>query len=156
MNLKVLYEDNHLLVVEKKPGILSQGSDLDLPDMLTILKAYIKEKYHKPGNVYLGLVHRLDLNVGGLMVFARTSKAAKRLSQQIRERAFNKKYFAVVKGLIENNGKMNVLENYLKKDKSKKMAMITENKNNDYAKLVYQVLDNKELGEDYYTLVDIE
>jgi 23S rRNA pseudouridine1911/1915/1917 synthase len=156
MNLKVLYEDNHLLVVEKKPGILSQGSDLDLPDMLTILKAYIKEKYHKPGNVYLGLVHRLDLNVGGLMVFARTSKAAKRLSQQIRERAFNKKYFAVVKGLIENNGKMNVLENYLKKDKSKKMAMITENKNNDYAKLVYQVLDNKELGEDYYTLVDID
>ena len=74
--IKILYEDNHLLVAVKPKGILSQADGSKKEDMLTILKVYLKEKYQKPGNVYLGLVHRLDINTSGVMVFAKTSKAA--------------------------------------------------------------------------------
>ena len=82
--LNVVYEDNHLIVVVKPQNVPSQEDDsMDL-DMLTMVKDYVKEKYNKPGNVYIGLVHRLDRPTGGLMVFARTSKSAERLSKQIR------------------------------------------------------------------------
>ena len=77
--IKILYEDNHVIVCIKPAGVLSQSDGSGAPDMLTILKRYIKEKYGKPGEVYLGLVHRLDRPVSGVMVFARTSKAASRL-----------------------------------------------------------------------------
>ena len=99
-NLKVIYEDNHIIVVEKTPNIPSQSDKTGDIDMLTIVKQYIKEKYNKPGNVYLGLVHRLDRPVGGIMVFAKTSKAAGRLSEQVRNKTFRKKYIAVVDGKI--------------------------------------------------------
>ena len=81
MTIDVLYEDNHLLVVYKPRGILSQADASEKEDMLTLLKAYLKQKYQKPGNVYVGLVHRLDCNTSGVMVFAKTSKAASRLSK---------------------------------------------------------------------------
>ena len=100
-NLNVLYEDNHIIVVEKPVNIPSQADKTGDIDMLTIIKQYIKEKYNKPGNVYLGLVHRLDRPVGGVMVFAKTSKAASRLSDQVREKIFKKKYLAVVDGRFE-------------------------------------------------------
>ena len=100
-NLKVIYEDNHIIVVEKKPNQPSQSDKTEDEDMLTIIKQFLKQKYKKPGNVYLGLVHRLDRPVGGVMVFAKTSKAASRLSEQIRNREFKKKYLAVVDGKIE-------------------------------------------------------
>ena len=90
--LKVIYEDNHIIVVEKPVNIPSQGDKTGDIDMLTIIKGYIKEKYNKPGNVYLGLVHRLDRPVGGVMVFAKTSKAARRLNEQIVKKDFSKKY----------------------------------------------------------------
>ena len=90
-NLNILYEDNHLIVVEKPFNVLSQADDTKDIDMLTIVKNYLKEKYNKPGNVYLGLVHRLDRPTGGIMVFAKTSKAASRLSKDIRENKFTKK-----------------------------------------------------------------
>ncbi len=99
--LKVIYEDNQIIVVEKEPNIPSQSDETEDIDMLAIVKQYIKEKYNKPGNVYLGLVHRLDRPVGGIMVFARTSKAASRLSEQVRNKEFEKKYLAVVDGKIE-------------------------------------------------------
>lgn len=99
--LKILYEDNHLIVVEKKPGILSQADNTNDLDMLTLVKEYIKAKYQKPGNVYLGLVHRLDRMTGGVMVFAKTSKAASRLSEQIRNHMFEKRYFAVTKNNVK-------------------------------------------------------
>ena len=83
--VKVIYEDNHLLVVEKPVNILSQGDDTNDKDMVNLLKQYVKEKYNKPGNVYIGLVHRLDRPVGGIMVFARTSKAASRLCKDFNE-----------------------------------------------------------------------
>ena len=75
-NLKVIYEDNHIIVVEKVPNIPSQSDKTGDIDMLTMVKQYIKDKYNKPGNVYLGLIHRLDRPVGGVMIFAKTSKAA--------------------------------------------------------------------------------
>ena len=113
--VKILYEDNHLIVAVKPAGVLSQSDGSDAPDMLTILKAYIKDKYSKPGEVYLGLVHRLDRPVSGVMVFARTSKAASRLSEQIRTRRVEKLYRAVVQGRLEGTGS---LENYILKDPS--------------------------------------
>ena len=85
-SLKILYEDNHIIVVEKMPNIPSQSDKTGDIDMLTLVKQYIKEKYNKPGNVYVGLVHRLDRPVGGIMIFAKTSKAAGRLSNQVREK----------------------------------------------------------------------
>lgn len=94
----ILYEDNHLLVVEKPVNVLSQADDTGDADLLTLLKTYIKDAYEKPGNVYLGLVHRLDRPVGGAMVFAKTSKAASRLSDQVRTHSLQKNYEAIVHG----------------------------------------------------------
>lgn len=101
-DIKVIYEDNHIIVVEKIPNIPSQADKTGDMDVLSLVKNYIKEKYHKPGNVYLGLVHRLDRPVGGVMIFAKTSKAASRLSDQVREKVFKKKYLAVVDGKIKD------------------------------------------------------
>ena len=136
--INILYEDNHLLVVEKKVGVLSQSDGSNTYDMLTILKKYLKEKYHKPGNVYLGLVHRLDKNVGGVMVFAKTSKAASRLSEQIRNRDFKKTYLAVCKGIIESDGKY---QDYLKRVEYR--SEVTNSKDGKIAKLSYQVIKVK-------------
>ncbi len=99
--VRIFVEDNHLLVVEKPPGLLSQADASGAPDLLTLAKAYIKEKYAKPGEVFLALVHRLDRSVGGPMVFARTSKAAARLSEQFRERTVRKIYQALVEGALQ-------------------------------------------------------
>ena len=99
--LKVIYEDNHIIVVEKPVNIPSQGDKTGDIDMLTIIKDYLKEKYNKPGNVYLGLIHRLDRPVGGVMVFAKTSKAAARLSEQVREKIFKKTYLVIVNGRMK-------------------------------------------------------
>jgi len=100
--LNVVYEDNHIIVVEKIVNVPSQADKTGDIDMLSIVKNYIKEKYNKPGNVYVGLVHRLDRPVGGVMVFAKTSKAASRLSNQVREKVMKKQYLAVVDGKIED------------------------------------------------------
>ena len=97
-DIPVVYEDNHVLGVSKPVNVLSQEDSSGDPDMLTILKEDIKVRYSKPGNVYLGLVHRLDRPVGGAMVFAKTSKAASRLSESVRSRSFRKLYAAVVHG----------------------------------------------------------
>ena len=98
MTPHILYEDNHLLVVEKHPNIPVQADSSGDEDLLSILKAYIKQKYNKPGDVYLGLCHRLDRPVGGVMVFARTSKAAERLTAQFASRQAHKRYAAVAEG----------------------------------------------------------
>lgn len=95
----ILYEDNHIIVVEKGINIPVQEDESKDKDLLTIIKEYLKEKYHKPGNVYLGLIHRLDRPVGGIMVFAKTSKAASRLSEEMRIHQIEKKYYAVVEGI---------------------------------------------------------
>ena len=102
--IKILYEDNHIIVVEKPVNILVQADITKDIDLLTLIKKYLKEKYNKPGNVYLGLVHRLDRPVGGVMVLAKTSKAAARLSEMIRNSSFKKTYLAVVRGNLKGNG----------------------------------------------------
>ena len=139
-NLKILFEDNHIIVVEKKPNIPSQSDKTEDVDMLTLVKAYIKEKYDKKGNVYLGLVHRLDRPVGGVMIFAKTSKAASRLSEQVRDKIFRKKYLAVVDGNFTQEQGM--LEDYLYKDERHNMSKVVtkDKKNAKLAKLDYKVL----------------
>ena len=144
-NLKVIYEDNHIIVVEKTPNIPSQSDKTGDIDMLTIVKDYIKEKYKKPGNVYLGLVHRLDRPVGGIMIFAKTSKAASRLSNEVREKVFKKKYLAVVDGKFEN--KEGILEDYLYKDERNNISKVVnkDKKNSKLAKLDYKVFKYNEI-----------
>lgn len=136
-NLTVLYEDNHIIVVEKPPNILSQSDITGDIDMLTMVKKYIKEKYHKPGNVYIGLVHRLDRPVGGLMVFAKTSKAAARLSEQIRKNQMKKVYLAVVKGKMDEVS--GTFIDYLKRDQIGN-TVISSKDAGKYAELDYRVL----------------
>ncbi|ANF97374.1 RluA family pseudouridine synthase [Paenibacillus bovis] len=98
-SIPVLFEDNHVLAVVKPVNIPSQEDNTGDPDMLTLLKADLKQRHNKPGNVFLGLVHRLDRPVGGAMVFAKTSKAASRLSETVRSRSMIKQYAAVVRGV---------------------------------------------------------
>ncbi len=144
--LNVIYEDNHIIVVEKMVNIPSQADKTGDVDMLTIIKKYIKEKYNKPGEVYLGLVHRLDRPVGGVMVFAKTSKAASRLSEQVRVKDFKKKYLVVVNGKMEN--KAETLEDYLLKNEKANMSKVVKEgtKNAKFASLDYEVLKyNKEI-----------
>ena len=138
--MKVIYEDNHIIVVEKMPNVPSQADKTEDEDMLTIIKKYLKEKYNKPGNVYLGLVHRLDRPVGGVMVFAKTSKAAARLSEQVRNKTFKKEYLVIVNGKMEQQS--GILEDYLWKDeKNNTSYVVRENKKNaKKASLDYEVL----------------
>ncbi len=112
--MRIISEDNHIILVEKPAGVLSQADGSPAPDMVNLLKEYIKERYQKPGNVFVGLVHRLDRNVGGTMIFAKTSKGASRLSAELREKRFYKAYFAIAEGLTPH--KEQVLVNYLYKD----------------------------------------
>ena len=139
-NLKVIYEDNHIIVVEKIPNIPSQSDKTGDMDMLTLVKQYLKEKYQKAGNVYVGLIHRLDRPVGGVMIFAKTSKAASRLSNQVREKVFQKVYLAVVDGKPEKD--RGTLEDYLHKDERNNISKVVskDKKNAKYAKLEYEVL----------------
>ena len=150
--IKVIYEDNHLLVVEKPVNILSQGDDTNDKDMVNLLKDYVKNKYNKPGNVYIGLVHRLDRPVGGVMVFAKTSKAASRLSEQVRNKTFKKTYRAVIHGTM--NKKEDTLKDYLYKNKKTNMVTVV-NKNHKEAKdaiLNYETLGSK----NGFSLVEID
>ena len=126
---RILYEDNHLLIVNKEPSEIVQGDKTGDVCLLDDVKSYIKETYNKPGNVFVGLVHRLDRPTGGIMVFAKTSKGASRLSEQIREKTFEKQYYAIVRG--EPKKKIGHLEHYLKKDEANNV-LDNFKKNNGY------------------------
>ena len=122
MKTPVLYEDNHLLFVEKPVNVLVQEDRSKDEDLLTRLKKEIKKRDQKPGNVYLGLVHRLDRPVGGVMVFAKTSKAASRLSNQLRQQTMQRKYLAVVHGTIKQ--RQGTWTHYLVKDRRKNQVSV--------------------------------
>ena len=94
----ILYEDNHVIVAVKPPNLLTQGDSTGDESLLEQVKAYVKESCQKPGEAYIGLVHRMDRPVGGLLVFARTSKAAFRLSEQVRVHELNRQYVCIVEG----------------------------------------------------------
>ena len=121
-NLTVLYEDNHVIVVLKPQNILSQSDITKDEDLLSMVKAYVKEKYNKQGEAFIGLVHRLDRPTGGVMVFARNSKSASRLSTQIVNHQFDKRYLAVCEGVFKH--KTGRLENYLKKDEKTNLVKL--------------------------------
>lgn len=142
--LNVIYEDNHIIVVEKMVNIPSQGDKTGDVDMLSIIRDYLKEKYQKPGNVYLGLIHRLDRPVGGVMVFAKTSKAAARLSEQVREKAFQKEYLVVVNGKMKSQ--KGEWKDWLFKNERANMSKVVPEgtKNAKQASLEYEVLKYNE------------
>ena len=121
--INIIYEDNHLLVVEKPINVPVQADKSGDEDLLTMLKKYLKEKYNKPGDVYLGLVHRLDRPVGGVMVFAKTSKAASRLSKQVQKHEFKKIYMAVIEGKVSDSG---TFKDKLKKDEKTNITRVSE------------------------------
>ena len=136
-NINILYEDNHLLVVVKPnnmPVCLDDSKDTDL---LSILKNYLKEKYQKPGNVYLGLVHRLDRPVTGIMVFAKTSKAAGRLAKEINNKEFKKTYYAVVSGIPL---KKDTLTDYLVKDEKTNTSKVSDKEHGKLSVLNYELI----------------
>lgn len=140
-DLEILYEDNHIIVVYKPANILSQGDATGDKDMLTIIKEYIKEKYHKPGNVYLGLVHRLDRPVEGIMVFAKSSKAASRLSNQIKKNELSKHYLAIINGILDT--KSGELRDYLVKNEDGNTT-VTDKEHGKESILEYEVLKEKD------------
>lgn len=146
MNLNVLYEDNHLLVVEKPRNMPVQEDASRDPDLLNLCKQFLIEKYNKPGDAFLGLVHRLDRPVGGVILFAKTSKAASRISNEIRLNRLDRTYYAVVRGIPKN--KQGTLTDYLLKDRKTNISSVVD-KNTKGAKkaiLDYQVVatDSKE------------
>ena len=150
--LTILYEDNHIIVVMKPQGLPSCGDESGDDNMLEQVRRYVKEKYNKPGNVYIGLIHRLDRPTGGVMVFAKTSKAASRLAEQMRNGDFEKKYLAVLVGTPKEP--KGTLVNYLKKNPVNNMVYICT-QTTDGAKMAsldYRVLEEK----GGYCLADIK
>ena len=140
---EIIYEDNHLLVVVKPQGIPVQKSESSDDDFQSLLKDYLKRKYDKPGNVFLGIVHRLDQPVGGVMVFAKTSKAASRLSEEIRQNLWKKQYLAVVDGIPKE--KKAVLEDYLVKNEATNEVSVSRkgDPKAKFARLSYETLGSK-------------
>lgn len=145
-NLNVLYEDNHLLVIEKPENVLSQKDNTNDFDINEIVKEWLKRKYNKQGNVYLGLVHRLDRRVGGVMVLAKTSKAASRLAKSVQNHEIHKLYLAYASGIISHDGNINI-----KIVKENNIAKIDNNGKD--ASLSYKVLNNYD--NNTFVLVDL-
>lgn len=145
-DLTILYEDNHLLVVVKPPGVPTQGDSSGDPSLLDLAKAYIKKKYTKPGAVYIGMVHRLDRPTGGVVALGRTSKAASRLSDQFRQRRVRKTYLAACEGVP--NPESAKLVHFMKKLPGvNRMVVLDKEKNNSQrAELSYRVLGRSQDG----------
>jgi 23S rRNA pseudouridine1911/1915/1917 synthase len=150
MEIKILYEDNHLIAVYKPGGILTQGDETNDVNLMNEVKKYLKEKYKKPGNVFLGLLHRLDRPVSGIILFAKTSKGASRLSEQFRTHKVEKIYQALVLGRPKKD--KGVLTDYLKKDEIKKKAIIAEKGRGQLAELEFEV----EKSNEKYSLLKIK
>lgn len=151
-NLQVLFEDNHIIIINKRSGDITQGDKTGDKPLSDIVKEYIKDKYNKPGNVFIGTVHRLDRPTSGIVIFARTSKALERLNKMLRDKTINKTYWAVVKNQPKKeNG---TLINFLKKDPKKNKSFVykKEIEGSKKATLHYQTL--KKL--DNYSLLEID
>lgn len=151
-NLQVLYEDNHLVIVNKRAGDIAQGDKTQDKPLSDVVKEYIKEKYNKPGNVFLGVVHRLDRPTSGIIIFARTSKALERLNKMLRDREIQKTYWAVVKSTPKKE--KDTLINYLKKNPKNNKSSVFQKQieGSKRAVLHYNVI--KKL--DNYSLLEID
>lgn len=139
--MKILYEDNHLLVVEKPINVPMQEDESKDLDLLNMAKEYLRIKYDKPGNVYCGLVHRLDRPVGGVLVFAKTSKAASRLASSMQKDSWHKRYEAIVEGPLP---KEKTLKDYLYKDEKSNTTKVVSKDTGKYAELSFKVLSSKD------------
>jgi 23S rRNA pseudouridine1911/1915/1917 synthase len=153
----ILYEDNHVIVILKKAGIPSQADKSGDIDALSMVKEYIKEKYNKAGNVYVGLVHRLDRMTSGIMVFAKTSKGASRLSENIRNGDFKKEYLACVEGKLELS-LTTTLKDYIVKDERNNLSKIVKSthKGAKEALLEYTVIGHIVYKDKTYSYVKIK
>lgn len=151
-NLQVLFEDNHIIIVNKRAGDISQGDKTGDKPLSDVVKAYIKEKYNKEGNVFLGVVHRLDRPTSGVIIFARTSKALERLNKMLRDKKIDKTYWAVVKNVPKKE--KDTLINYLKKNpkNNKSSVFAKEITGSKKAILHYNVI--KKL--DNYSLIEVD
>lgn len=152
MEPKVIYEDNHIIVAIKPFGMPSQEDETGDLDMLRWVKEYVRVKYDKKGEAFIGLLHRLDRVAGGVMIFARTSKSASRISEQIRTRSFSKKYYAVLENVPEISE--GILEDYLLKDKVKNKVSVVNSsaKEAKKASLGYKVISTAK----NLSLVDVD
>ena len=150
-NLQVLFEDNHIIIINKRVGDIVQGDKTGDKPLSEVVKEYIAEKYKKPGRVFLGVVHRLDRPTSGIVIFAKTSKALERLNKMLREKAISKIYWAIVKNSPVKE--KDTLIHYLKKNpkNNKSTAFKKESDNSKKAVLHYQVLQKL----DHYSLVEI-
>ena len=150
--MDIIYEDNHIIVVNKKPGEIVQGDKTGDTPLSELLKQYLKEKYNKPGNVFCGVVHRIDRPVGGLVIFAKTSKALERLNKMLREGRIHKTYWALVQGKPEETAA--TLRNYLKSDGRINKTFVTSDRDPEGKE---SVLKYQTIAEgDRYTLLEIE
>jgi len=140
-NINILYEDNHIIVVNKPANMPVCSDESKDTDLLSKLKEYIKNKYNKPGNVYLGLIHRLDRPVEGVMVFAKTSKAASRLSSQIQNKQFKKTYYAVVENKPPKEG---TFTDYLYKEEKTNTSYVTNENKGKKSILEFKSINNKD------------
>jgi len=136
--IEVLYEDNHLIAVNKKSGDIVQGDKTGDTPLSDFVKEYIKKKYNKPGEVFLGTIHRLDRPTSGIVLYARTSKALSRMNEQFRNKEVQKTYWAVVDNLPTNN--FGTLEHYLQKNQKQNKSYVTKNKSGKHAVLDYKLL----------------
>jgi 23S rRNA pseudouridine1911/1915/1917 synthase len=155
-NLEIIYEDNHCLAVVKPHGLLTQGDITGDVSLMDEVKEFIKVRDQKPGNVFLGLIHRLDRPVGGIVLFAKTSKGASRLSEQFAGREVEKKYLATVQG--EPAKKKGVIIQYLKKDHRTNIVEAFDRQvaDSQRAELAYRVLRTERRGRDIFSLIEIE
>jgi 23S rRNA pseudouridine1911/1915/1917 synthase len=151
-NLQVLFEDNHIVIVNKRAGDITQGDKTGDKPLSEVVKEYIKDKYNKPGDVFLGVVHRLDRPTSGIIIFARTSKSLERLNKMLRDKTIHKTYWAVVKNHPKKE--KDTLINYLRKNpkNNKSKAYTKEIEGSKKAVLHYTVL--KKL--DNYSLIEID
>lgn len=149
---RILYSDNHLIAINKLPSELVQGDKTGDAPLCEIVKLYIKEKYNKPGNVYLGVIHRIDRPVSGIVLFARTDKALSRMNQLVHDRKIKKKYFAIVKNKPELN--KDELTHYLLKieEKNRSFQVKADTKGAQKALLSYSVIDSSQ----NYHLLEID
>ncbi len=136
--LEVLYEDNHIIAINKKSGDIVQGDKTGDAPLSDFVKAYIKKKYNKPGEVFLGTIHRLDRPTSGVVLYARTSKALSRMNEQFREKQVQKTYWAVVDNSPPNTS--GTLENYLQKNQKQNKSYVTKNEGGKHALLEYKLL----------------
>ncbi len=141
--MKILYEDNHVIAVYKESGIPVQGDKTGDTSLMDVVKAYLKEKYQKTGNVFLGLIHRLDRPVSGIVIFGKTSKGASRLSEQFRTHSVKKVYHALLEGILTKQE--DILINYLSKDEKQNFVTVYDTPHGDAkkAELSYRVIEEK-------------